>query len=70
GSKGATFMLFVAIAARLIYKPSRTGLALMAVIALAMVWTTAAIGYGATHGDYHVLGLIAGMRDFLADPLG
>ncbi|WFP65268.1 hypothetical protein [Mesorhizobium sp. WSM4904] len=70
GSKGATFMLFVAIAARLIYKPSRTGLALMAVIALAVVWTTAAIGYGATHGDYHVLGLIAGMRDFLADPLG
>ncbi|TIO78524.1 MAG: hypothetical protein E5X74_02120 [Mesorhizobium sp.] len=70
GSKGATFMLFVAIAARLIYKPSRAGLTLTAVIGLAVVWTTAAIGYGATHGDYHVLGLIAGMRDFLADPLG
>src|SRR5947208_1194646 len=70
GSKGATFMLFVAIAGRLIYRPSRAGLALMAVMALAVVWTTAAIGYGATHGDYHVLGLIAGMRDFLADPLG
>ncbi|PBB38421.1 hypothetical protein [Mesorhizobium sp. WSM3868] len=70
GSKGATFMLFVAIAVRLIYSPSRAGLALMAAMALAVVWTTAAIGYGATHGDYHVLGLIAGMRDFLADPLG
>ncbi|TIV70209.1 MAG: hypothetical protein E5V89_15590 [Mesorhizobium sp.] len=70
GSKGATFMLFVAIAARLIYRPSRAGLTLLAVMALAVVWTTAAIAYGATHGDYHVLGLIAGMRDFLANPLG
>ena len=35
-----------------------------------MVWTTAAIAYGATHGDYHVLGLAAGIRDFMANPLG
>jgi hypothetical protein len=70
GSKGATFMLFVAIAVRLIYSPSRAGLTLAAVVALAVVWTTAAIAYGSTHGDYHVLGLIAGMRDFLANPLG
>ena len=70
GSKGATFMLFVAIAVRLIYSPSRAGLTLMAVVALALVWTSAAIAYGSTHGDYHVLGLIAGMRDFLANPLG
>ncbi|UCI07130.1 hypothetical protein [Mesorhizobium sp. B1-1-8] len=70
GSKGATFMLLVAIAVRIIYTPSRAGLTVMVALVLALVWTIAAIGYGVTHGDYHVLGLIAGMRDFLANPLG
>jgi len=70
GSKGATFMLLVALGVRLIYSPFRAGLTLTAVMALALTWTTAAIAYGATHGDYHVLGLAAGMRDFLANPLG
>jgi hypothetical protein len=70
GSKGATFMLLVALCVRLFHSPSRTGLTLSGVVALALVWTTAAIAYGATHGDYHVLGLAAGMRDFMANPLG
>ncbi|MGX5847427.1 hypothetical protein ACWGTO_10175 [Mesorhizobium sp. PL10] len=70
GSKGATFMLLVALCVRLFHRPSRTGLTVAGVIALAVVWTTAAIAYGATHGDYHVLGLAAGIRDFLANPLG
>lgn len=70
GSKGATFMLIVALGARLIYRPSRAKLTLMAVVALAVSWTTAAVVYGATHGDYHVLGLIAGVREFLSNPLG
>ncbi|WP_192259533.1 hypothetical protein [Mesorhizobium caraganae] len=70
GSKGATFLLLIALATRLIYSPSRAGFTLTAVIVLALAWTTAAIGYGATHGDYHVLGLTAGLRDFLANPLG
>ncbi|BCG93133.1 hypothetical protein [Mesorhizobium sp. 131-2-1] len=70
GSKGATFLLLIALAMRIIYRPSRTRLTLAAALALAAVWTTAAIAYGATHGDYHVLGLTAGLRDFLANPLG
>jgi len=70
GSKGATFMLLVAIAVRLIYAPSRGGFTVLVALALAFIWTSAAIAYGATHGDYHVLGLFAGMRDFLANPLG
>ncbi|SCB13831.1 hypothetical protein [Rhizobium multihospitium] len=70
GSKGATFMLLVAIGARLIYRPSRAELTLLAVVTLAIVWTVAAILFGATHGDYHVLGLIAGVREFLHNPLG
>jgi hypothetical protein len=70
GSKGATFMLIVALGIRLIYRPSQARLALVGVIALSVTWTTAAIAYGATHGDYHVLGLIAGLRDFLANPFG
>lgn len=70
GSKGATFMLLVAIAVRLIYAPSRGGFTVLVALALAFIWTSAAIAYGATHGDYHVLGLYAGLRDFLTDPLG
>ncbi|TXI12148.1 MAG: hypothetical protein E6Q76_01445 [Rhizobium sp.] len=70
GSKGATFMLLIAIGARLIYRPSRAELTLLAVVALAVAWTVAAILFGATHGDYHVLGLIAGVREFMHNPLG
>lgn len=70
GSKGATFMLLVALGARLVYSPSRASLTLAGVVALATAWTMAAIAYGATHGDYHVLGLAAGIRDFLVNPLG
>jgi hypothetical protein len=70
GSKGAAFLLMVALASRLFYRPSRAGLTLAAVVLLAATWTAAATVYGAGHGDYHVLGLIAGIRDFLANPLG
>ena len=30
----------------------------------------AAIAYGSTHGDYHVLGMIAGVKGFLHNPFG
>jgi hypothetical protein len=70
GSKGAAFLLMVALASRLFYRPSRAGLTLAGVVLLAATWTAAATVYGARHGDYHVLGLIAGVRDFLANPLG
>ncbi|MGV1759811.1 hypothetical protein ACQZ6F_26070 [Rhizobium sp. A22-96] len=70
GSKGATFMLIVALGARVMFRPSRAELTLLAVVVLSGVWTVAAIAFGATHGDYHVLGLIAGVREFLHNPLG
>jgi hypothetical protein len=70
GSKGATFMLVVAILARLAHRRLGTGLTLAGVLALSFVWVAAAIGYGATHGDYHVLGFLAGLKGFAANPLG
>ncbi|MCJ8055945.1 hypothetical protein GB928_019865 [Shinella curvata] len=70
GSKGAAFLLAVALAARMTYRPSHARLTLLIVTVLATAWTVAAIAYGARHGDYHVLGLIAGLRDFLGNPLG
>jgi hypothetical protein len=70
GSKGAAFLLAVALAARITYRPARPRLTLIAVVLLATIWTVAATAYGARHGDYHVLGLIAGVRDFLGNPLG
>jgi hypothetical protein len=70
GSKGAAFLLVVALGSRLFYRPSRAALTLVGVVLLAGTWTVAATAYGARHGDYHVLGLIAGVRDFLSNPLG
>lgn len=70
GSKGATFMLVVAILARLAHRRLGTGPTLIGVVLVSFLWVAAAIGYGATHGDYHVLGFLAGLHDFPANPLG
>ena len=70
GSKGAAFLLAVALMARVFYRPNRARATLAAVVLLAAAWTVAATAYGARHGDYHVLGLFAGLRGFLANPLG
>lgn len=70
GSKGATFTLLVALGVRFLHDRLGTRLTLAGVVLLAFTWVAAAIAYGATHGDYHVLGLIAGLRGFLSNPLG
>ena len=70
GSKGAMFMVVLALAVRLLQRPLGLRLTLLGVLAVSATWIIAAIGYGATHGDYHVLGLIAGLRGFLGNPLG
>ena len=70
GSKGAMFMVVLALAVRLMQRPLGLRLTLLGVLAVSATWIIAAIGYGATHGDYHVLGLIAGLRGFLGNPLG
>ena len=70
GSKGAMFMVVLAFAVRLGQRPFGLRLTLLGVLAIAATWIIAAIGYGVGHGDYHVLGLIAGVRGFLGNPLG
>jgi len=70
GSKGAAFLLCVALTSRFLWRASSLRLTLAMVLSLATVWTLAATVYGARHGDYHVLGFFAGVRDFLGNPLG
>jgi hypothetical protein len=70
GSKGAMFMLIVALWARLMQGVLGTRLTLLSVPVAAIAWVGAAIAYGSTHGDYHVLGFLAGLHEFLRDPLG
>lgn len=70
GSKGAAFMVVLALFARIAQRPLGTGLTMAAVLAVSATWVTAAIAYGATHGDFHVLGFFAGVRDFLHNPAG
>lgn len=70
GSKGAAFLFCLALIGRLLSRAGRPKLTLLAIVLLATAWTIAAIVYGARHGDYHVLGLFAGIRDFAGNPLG
>ena len=70
GSKGAMFMVLVALMARISFALFGPRLTAASVLGVALAWVAAAIAYGSTHGDYHVLGMIAGMKGFLVDPLG
>lgn len=70
GSKGATFVLLIAIFARLAIQPLGARLTVVCVLLISAAWVTGAFFYGMATGGYHVLGLIAGVRDFLADPFG
>lgn len=70
GSKGALIALVAAVALKiaLMMLPSRGAIA--ALLAGALLYIGAAIVYGRSVGDYHVLGLLAGIRDFTHNPLG
>jgi hypothetical protein len=70
GSKGAMFMVLMALFAQIMRRPLGTGLTMLGVVGMSTLWIVAAIAYGSTHGDYHVLGFLAGLRDFLHNPLG
>jgi hypothetical protein len=70
GSKGAMFMVIVALWARIAQGVLGTRLTLMSVPAASILWVGAAIAYGATHGDYHVLGFLAGLHAFPHNPFG
>ncbi len=70
GSKGAMFMVLVALTARVMWPLFGPRLTVASVVALSLSWVVAAIAYGSTHGDYHVLGMIAGIKGFLHNPFG
>ena len=70
GSKGAMFMVLVALMARIMWRLFDPRLTVASVVAVSVLWVVAAIAYGSTHGDYHVLGMIAGVKGFLHDPFG
>lgn len=70
GSKGAMFLLLLALGVRFAYNRLGPRPTFAAVLALSAGWLAAAIAYGATHGDYHVLGFLAGLHDFLRAPQG
>ena len=70
GSKGAMVLLLLAMCARI-------GIALFGVrptmiltLIGGLLWVGASIIFGMGNGDYHVLGFLAGIRDFLNGPQG
>jgi hypothetical protein len=70
GSKGAMALLLLAlfVKAGMRFLPTRTMLALF--LAVTALWITVAVIIGARSGDFHVLGFLAGIRDFFGNPLG
>lgn len=70
GSKGAMFTLMLALMARVLWILFGRVVAIGATVFIAGTWVVAAIVFGAAHGDYHVLGMIAGMKGFLHNPFG
>jgi hypothetical protein len=70
GSKGAMFMVMMALFVQIMRRPLGAGLTVLGVVGASATWIVAAIAYGSTHGDYHVLGFLAGLRDFLGNPAG
>lgn len=70
GSKGALVLVFLAVAVRL--GERLIGLRpTMVLFVLSLIgYLAAAILYGRSAGDYHVLGFFAGLREFASNPLG
>lgn len=70
GSKGAMVLLLLAIFVRLAAPLIGARLALILMTLAAIAWIAGSILFGMRSGDYHVLGLFAGVRDFLHNPFG
>lgn len=70
GSKGAMvlFLLFFAMVVAVRLLPARVATALLVVVLAAYIAAVTALGIKLA--DFHVLGLMAGIRDFLLNPLG
>lgn len=70
GSKGALVLILLSIAVKLGERLIGLRPTLIAFAATLVAYITAAIAYGRSAGDYHVLGFLAGLRDFASNPLG
>lgn len=70
GSKGAMVLLVFGLFVRLAAPLVGVRLTLIATLLGAFCWVAGSILFGMRTGDYHVLGLFAGLRDFLDNPLG
>jgi hypothetical protein len=70
GSKGAMFLLVIGLVVRLASRLLGVRAALLLSIIASVLWVAASILFGLRSGDYHVLGFLAGIREFLHNPLG
>src|SRR4029079_1766348 len=70
GSKGAMFLLVIGLVVRLASRLLGVRAALLLSIIASVLWLAASSVFGLRSGDYHVLGFLAGIREFLHNPLG
>ncbi len=70
GSKGAMVLFVFGLFVRLAAPLAGARLTLLITLAGAVCWVAGSLLFGMRTGDYHVLGLFAGLRDFLDNPLG
>jgi hypothetical protein len=70
GSKGAMVLLLLAVCTRIGVALFGVRAALILTILGGLLWVGASIVFGVNNGDYHVLGFLAGLRDFLGGPQG
>ncbi len=70
GSKGALVLLLSAISLKIAVRFFGLRFSVISMCLVLGLYITGAIIYGRANGDYHVLGLLAGIRDFLGNPFG
>jgi hypothetical protein len=70
GSKGAMFLLAIGLLVRMSTPLVGVRPALLLSVIASGLWVAASILIGLRTGDYHVLGFLAGIREFLHNPLG
>ncbi len=70
GSKGAMVLMLLALLARISMPLIGARLAMLLTCCAATLWIAASIVIGMQSGDYHVLGLFAGLREFINNPIG
>ena len=70
GSKGALILLISAVAMNIGIRLVGVRITVVSYFLVLFIYLVGAVLFGKASGDYHVLGLMAGIRDFLHNPLG